>query len=69
MKHGAIGMLYNYGPIGNPNNSYDANFIYVHVGDSVVNDIFSGTGKDHEQIVSNIDSKPEAAVIQQQEKS
>ncbi len=54
VKHGAIGMLYNYGPIGNPNNSYDANFIYVHVGDSVVHDIFSGTGKDHAQIVRNI---------------
>jgi hypothetical protein len=54
VKHGAIGMLYNYGPIGNPNNSYDENFIYVHVGDSVVHDIFSGTGKDHDQIVKNI---------------
>jgi hypothetical protein len=43
-KHGAVGMLYNYGPIANPNNSYIENFIYVHVGDSVVKDIFTGTG-------------------------
>jgi hypothetical protein len=43
-RHGAIGMLYNYGPIANPNNLYIENFIYVHVGDSVVNDIFTGTG-------------------------
>jgi hypothetical protein len=54
VRHGAVGMLYNYGPIGNPNNSYKESFIYVHVGDSVVKDIFSGTGKDHREIVSRI---------------
>jgi hypothetical protein len=43
-KHGAIGMLYNYGPIANPNNSYIDKFVYVHVGDSVVKDLFTGTG-------------------------
>jgi hypothetical protein len=62
VKHGVAGMLYNYGPIGNPNNSYDANFIYVHVGDSVVHDIFSGTGKDHDKIIRNINKnlKPQS---------
>ena len=62
IKHGAIGMLYNYGPIGNPNNAYNENFIYVHVGDSVVKDIFSGTGKIHREIVSTIDKtlKPQS---------
>ena len=55
VKHGAKGMLYNYGPIANPNNSYDAGFIYVHVGDSVVKDIFSGTGRDHGKIVEGIE--------------
>lgn len=54
VKHGAKGMLYNYGPIGNPNNAYDANFIYSHVGEVVVADVFSGTGKDHDEIVKNI---------------
>jgi hypothetical protein len=62
VKHGARGMLYNYGPIGNPNNSYNEAFIYVHVGDSVVKDIFSGTGKEHSEIVSRINKtlKPQS---------
>jgi Zn-dependent M28 family amino/carboxypeptidase len=62
VSHGAAGMLYNYGPIGNPNNAYNANFIYVHVGDSVVHDIFAGTGKDHARILKVIDSslKPQS---------
>jgi len=54
VKHGAAGMIYNYGPIGNPNNAYDENFIYVHVGDSVVKDIFSGTGRTHSETVERI---------------
>jgi len=54
VKHGAAGMIYNYGPIGNPNNAYDENFIYVHVGDSVVRDVFSGTGKNHSETVDLI---------------
>jgi len=52
--HGAKGMLYNYGPIGNPNNSYREGFIYSHVGDAVVADIFAGTGRDHKAIVEKI---------------
>ena len=62
IKHGAAGMLYNYGPIANPNNSYNENFIYVHVGDSVVRDIFSGTGRVHREIVGKIDKtlKPQS---------
>lgn len=54
VKHGARGMLYNYGPIGNPNNAYDENFIYSHVGDSVVADIFAGTGRKHNEVVKKI---------------
>jgi hypothetical protein len=54
VRHGAAGMLYNYGPIANPNNSYNKDFIYVHVGDSAVRDIFSGTGKQHRETVSKI---------------
>ena len=62
VRHGAIGMIYNYGPISNPNNSYDPNFIYVHIGDSVVNDIFSGTGLVHQDVVRKIDTslKPQS---------
>ncbi|HOW41261.1 MAG TPA: M28 family peptidase [Bacteroidales bacterium] len=53
-RHGAAGMLYIYGPIANPNNDYIENFIYVHVGDSVVNDIFSGTGKNYRDNLEKI---------------
>jgi hypothetical protein len=52
--HGAKGMLYNYGPIGNPNNSYREGFIYSHVGPAVVADIFAGTGRDHRAVVEKI---------------
>ena len=52
--HGAVGMLYNYGPIANPNNSYIENFVYVHVGDSVVKDIFAGTGINYRENLSKI---------------
>lgn len=54
VTHGAIGMIYNYGPIANPNNAWIKDFIYVHVGDSVVRDIFAGTGLDHGSIVKEI---------------
>lgn len=62
VAHGAKGMLYNYGPIANPNNSYDASFIYSHVGSTVVADVFSGTGKDHTQVVETIEKtlKPQS---------
>ncbi len=56
VKHGAVGMLYNYGPISNPNNAYKENFIYVHIGDSVVKDIFSGTGFTHNDLQKKIDA-------------
>jgi hypothetical protein len=54
VAHGAKGMLYNYGPIGNPNNSYDAGFVYSHVGAAVVADVFAGTGRDHKEVVKEI---------------
>lgn len=54
VAHGAKGMLYNYGPIANPNNSYNKDFIYSHVGDAVVADVFSGTGRDHKTVVDTI---------------
>ena len=62
VRHGATGMIYNYGPIANPNNAYNEKFIYVHVGDSVVRDIFSGTGKIHQDLVKKINAslKPQS---------
>ena len=54
VKHGARGMLYNYGPIVNPNNAYDPDFIFSHIGEEVVSDIFSGTGKKHSKVVESI---------------
>lgn len=54
VNHGAKGMIYNYGPIANPNNAYDEGFIYSHVGDSVVSDIFMGTGRTHREVVDKI---------------
>ena len=54
VAHGASGMIYNYGPIANPNNAYNKDFIYVHVGDSVVLDIFAGTGESHDLVVKAI---------------
>lgn len=57
VKHGAAGMLYNYGPIANPNNAWDENFIYVHISNAVTEDMFAGTGEDHPKVVSSIREK------------
>jgi hypothetical protein len=54
VAHGAKGMIYNYGPIGNPNNSYREGFIYHHVGAAVVADVFAGTGRTYADTVSAI---------------
>jgi hypothetical protein len=54
VAHGAKGMIYNYGPITNPNNSYREGFIYSHVGDAVVADVFAGTGKTYKETVDKI---------------
>ncbi len=60
VKHGAVGMLYNYGPIANPNNAWNKDFIYVHIGSEAVNDIFAGTGKSYDKVIAGIrgDLKP-----------
>jgi hypothetical protein len=54
VAHGAKGMIYNYGPIGNPNNSYREDFVYHHVGAAVVADVFAGTGKTYADTVARI---------------
>jgi len=58
--HGAKGLIYNYGPIGNPNNAYVEGFVYHHVGTAVVEDVFAGTGRAHKDVVAAIrkDLKP-----------
>jgi hypothetical protein len=57
VAHGAKGMLYNYGPISNPNNAYAEGFIYSHVGEAAVADAFQGTGKRHKDLVEKIKSE------------
>ena len=54
VAHGAQGMIYNYGPIGNPNNAYVEGFVYHHVGAAVTADVFAGTGRSHEDVVGRI---------------
>ena len=54
VAHGAAGMIYNYGPIGNPNNAYAEGFVYHHVGAAVVADVFAGTGRSHNDVVARI---------------
>ena len=51
--HGAAGMLYHY-HIVNPNCLYIKDFILSYVGKTVVNDIFMGTGKTHDDVVEKI---------------
>ncbi|HOW85105.1 MAG TPA: M28 family peptidase [Candidatus Aminicenantes bacterium] len=52
--HGAAGLIYNYGPIGNPNNAYVEGFVYHHVGRAVVADVFAGTGRTHADVAARI---------------
>jgi hypothetical protein len=54
VAHGAKGMIYNYGPIGNPNNSYREGFVYHHVGAAVVADVFAGTGRTYKETMEAI---------------
>jgi len=60
VAHGAVGMLYNYGPIANPNNAYAKGFIYSHIGAAVITDIFLNTDKSYAETIKGIkaDLKP-----------
>ena len=53
VKHGAAGMLYNY-HIANPNNAYAEGFVYSHIGETVMKDIFHETGREPEETVQKI---------------
>lgn len=52
VAHGAIGLLYKWVP--GPNAPYNPDFVYCHVTDTVVNDIFRGTGKTYAETVKGI---------------
>lgn len=52
VQHGAIGLLYKWVP--GPNAPYNPGFVYCHVTDTVVNDIFRGTGKTYAETVRKI---------------
>ena len=54
--HGAAGMLYNY-HIANPNCLFLKGLVLTYVGQSVVNDLFRGTGYNHEKTVKQIKKK------------
>ncbi len=51
--HGAVGMLYNY-HITNPNCLYIKDLVLTYVGETIVKDIFLGTGKTHQKMVEKI---------------
>ncbi len=51
--HGAAGMLYNY-HIVNPNCLYIKDFIIANVGNTIVGDIFKGTGKTYGDIIEKL---------------
>lgn len=62
VNHGAAGVLYHYGPLANSNNSYHPELISTLVGQVVVNDLFSGSGRDYNEVVARIQDqlKPES---------
>ena len=51
-EHGAVGLLYKWVP--GPNAPYNPGFVYCHVTDTVVNDIFMGTGKTYKETIRQI---------------
>jgi hypothetical protein len=59
--HGAAGMLYNY-HIANPNCTYIKDFLLSYVGETVIKDIFAGTGRNYKKVVNKIKStlKPQS---------
>lgn len=52
VQHGAVGLLYKWVP--GPNAPYNPGFVYCHVTDTVVNDIFRGTGKTYAETIRKI---------------
>ena len=52
-KMGAAGLLY-IGKIANPNTSYLEGFVYAHIGETVVDDLFNGTDRKYTEIHNGI---------------
>ncbi len=52
-SHGAAGMVYNYN-IANPNCIFIKDFVLTYVSVAVVNDVFAGTDKKHNDLVERI---------------
>jgi hypothetical protein len=55
VKHGAAGVIYNY-LLANPNAVFVKGFGFTSVGRAVVEDVFAGTGKNHDALVKGIRS-------------
>lgn len=62
IKHGAVGVLYHYGPLANTNNDYHKDLLVTMVGTRVVEDLFKGTGRVYGEVVNKIgtDLKPQS---------
>ena len=52
VAHGAIGLLYKWVP--GPNAPYNEGFVYCHVTDTVVDDLFRGTGRTYKETIEKI---------------
>jgi hypothetical protein len=53
VKHGAAGIVYNY-LLANPNCVFVKDFGFTSVGRTVVDDVFAGTGRKHDEVVRSI---------------
>jgi hypothetical protein len=54
VRHGAAGFLYIDGNAANPNISYDSTILVAGIGEEVLNDLFSGTGKSFDSLLKDI---------------
>ena len=65
IAHGAAGALYGCGAFFMPNAVYRPGFVYSTIGPTVVDDLFSGTGRDHDEEVAAIrrDLKPRSFAL------
>jgi hypothetical protein len=54
-RHGAAGIAYNYF-IVNPNSAFVKGLVSAAIGPAVVNDLFAGTGRKHDELVQAIRS-------------
>jgi len=62
IAHGAKGVLYQYGPLANTNNDYHPELLLTMVSNSVVDELFSGSGKSYPEVVASIEKnlKPQS---------